>query len=114
MSIWDGEYRARVMDGLDLWDKNLVRLVIRRSTPTTHAYLMSDGTWMQFQEGTEVTGEVGVLLPSAALEAIVRCVEEWQGHTSHADTEARVLREWLTVERERVDRVLGRANEPIA
>jgi hypothetical protein len=49
---------------------------------------------------------MGLLLPAEAVEAIARAVQEFQGHTSHADTEARVLREWLTVERARVDRAL--------
>lgn len=108
MSEFDGTYAARVMDGLDLWDRNLVRLVVRRRNGDSTAYLMENGTWVQFQEGVVVTGDVGILLPAAALEAIVAGVEEWQGHTSHADTEARVLREWLTAERARVDKVLDR------
>ena len=44
--------------------------------------------------------------PIPAIEAIAVAIQEWQGHTSHADTEARVLREWLAAERKRVDRVL--------
>ena len=106
--MFDGSYTARVMDDLGLWDQNLVRLVVRRSNQYSASFLMEDGTWVQFQEGTIPSEKVGVLLPRAAIEAVLAGIEEWQGTTNHSDTEARVLREWLKSERDRVDGFLSR------
>jgi hypothetical protein len=108
LSRFDGEYKVRIMDDLGLWDQNLVRLVIRRSNQYSTAFLMENGTWMEFSEGTRPAENVGVLLPRAAIEAVVTGIEEWQGHTNHSDTEARVLREWLKSEKDRVDGFLTR------
>ena len=84
---------------------NTVRLLLRDPHGNRAAYLMPDGKWQEADEATSPEG-MGLLLPAEAVEAIARAVQEFQGHTSHADTEARVLREWLTVERARVDRAL--------
>lgn len=69
--------------------------------------LLADGTWTTYPEGMKFADGAGLLLPAGAIEAIVVAIAEFQGHTSHADTEARVLREVLDVERRRVDLVLG-------
>jgi hypothetical protein len=69
------------------------------------SFLNSDGTWTEHDEGT-APADMGIELPAGAIEAIAAAIEEYQGHASHADTEARVLREWLVVERGRVDRTL--------
>jgi hypothetical protein len=95
-------YSARILDQ-DLFARSDVRLAIRDEH--RHAFLMPDGTWQTFEEGVRVD-EVGVVIPAEAVEALAVAIQEWQGHASHADTEARVLREWLAVERERVDRAL--------
>jgi hypothetical protein len=41
------------------------------------------------------------------MEAFVEAVDAYKGQPSHAKTEASVLREWLEVERARVDKVLS-------
>lgn len=94
-------FEARVMDGPHLWALNQVTLAVRDG----ESFLMSDGTWRVIPEG-QTSEEVGIRVPRAAIEAIAVAVQEWQGHTSHADTEARVLREWLASERERVNSAL--------
>lgn len=94
---------ARVYAGPDSFVRNQVTLAVRDDNGY---YLMSDGTWRAFSEG-EVATDMGIALPAHVIEAIGVAIQEWQGHTSHADTEARVLREWLAVERERVDRTLA-------
>jgi hypothetical protein len=99
------KYAARIIEGPDLFARNVVRLAIRDEA--RNAFLMPDGTWQTVPEG-EYIADMGVVLPAGAVEAIAVAVAEYQGHTSHADTEARVLREALTVERARVDRMLDR------
>lgn len=98
-------YTARIIDDAYTFTTNAVRLAIRDDD--RNAYLLADGTWVAAPEGAAVP-EMGVILPRASVEAIAIAVAEWQGHTSHADTEARVLREWLAVEQARVERVLAR------
>ena len=98
-------FEARIFEGPHLFDRNVVTLAVR----DRNAYLMRDGTWRVVPEGERLPDDHGVELPRAAIEAIAVAVQEWQGHTSHADTEARILREWLTVERDRTDRILDHA-----
>jgi hypothetical protein len=83
------------------WMRNTVRLIVQDGS----ALLMADGTWREFAEGESAT-DAGIVLPAAAVEAIAVAVADFQGHASHADTEARVLREWLAVEQRRVDAAL--------
>jgi hypothetical protein len=99
-----GDFEARLLDDATTWQTNTVRLAIRRNRGLAADYLMPDGTWTSVEEGDVV---VGIELPRGAIEAIAEAIAEWQGHTSHADTEARVLREWLAVERDRVDAALA-------
>jgi hypothetical protein len=94
--------RARIFDTPDDWARQTVSLAVE----VDGAYLNPDGTWSRAPEGTVVAP--GLTLPRSAIEAIAVAIAEWQGHTSHADTEARVLREWLAVEQRRVDAALVR------
>jgi len=96
-------FEAALLDGPHLWTMNQVTLAVREGD----SFLMRDGTWQRLDEGT-VSEDTGIRLPRGSIEAIAVAVQNWQGHASHADTEAKVLREWLAVERERVDRTLGR------
>jgi len=91
-------YRARIIDQFR-FAANEVTLLLRDDD--RHAYLMADGTWKVIEEGQVIDG--GITLPAEAVEAIAVAIQNWQGHASHADTEARVLREWLAYERGRVD-----------
>lgn len=97
-------FDARIMGGPDAFARNVVTLAIRDNDQ--QAFLMPDQTWLRVEDGVLAPSPMGILLPAAAIEAIAVAIQEYQGHTSHADTEARVLREWLKAERERVDRVL--------
>jgi len=73
------------------------------------AHLRRDGNWQRVEDGALLDqNEVGLILPAGSLTAITEAIDEFRGVASHGATEARVLREWLTVERERVDRTLGR------
>lgn len=90
---------------------NTVRLYVAEARgPHSTAHLMADGTWQVVEDGARLD-DTGLVLPAAAVDAILEAIEELQGHRSHADTEARVLREWLTVERGRVDAVLSARND---
>jgi len=75
-------------------------------------YLASDGTWKDWKPGEGLASDAGIPVPPGFIEPLAVAIQEHQGHTSHADTEARVLREWLAVERERVDNVLEGNGQP--
>lgn len=104
-----GDFHARVLDDVGSWTRNTVLLAVRERRGMGAAYLMRDGTWLEFtpEEGSALRTDIGIELPRGSIEAVALAIQEWQGHTSHADTEARVLREWLAVERERTDRTLA-------
>ena len=93
---------ARIVAEPMNWGTGAVRLLIRENRGNHASYLMPDGTWQEVEEGAYLDS-AGLPLPAEAVEAIARAIQEFQGHASHADTEARVLREWLAVERTRVD-----------
>ena len=100
-----GSYRAHIFDEPRGFLHNTVRLVIRGPIGEVG---MADGTWTVIPEGEDIPENAGWEFPRAAIEEIARAIADWQVHTSHADTEARILREWLTAERTRVDLVLDR------
>ena len=89
------------------WQRDVVRLMVSRRRGTHADHLMPDGSWRTVEEGSSSENE-GIELPASSVEAIAVALQEFQGHTSHADTEARVLREWLAVEMARVDAALRR------
>ena len=65
--------------------------------------------WRPIREGEVLQdGDAGFSFPAEALEAIEQAFERSKGAPSHARTEAAVLREWLAVERARVDEALKR------
>lgn len=102
------DYEARLLDDASSWGRNTVRIAVRRRVGNRIEFMMADGLWVSVDDGVLAPPDMGIEIPRAAIEAIAVGIQEWQGHTSHADTEARVLREWLAVERERVDRALSR------
>ena len=103
------QYRAFVFRDFENAFQDVVRIYISRRHPGSDRtdYLREDGTWQTVDPGARVP-EAGLPLPAGAIEAIAQAIAEFQGHTSHADTEARVLREWLAVEQRRVDEALRR------
>ena len=100
-----GSYRAHIFDEPRGFLHDTVRLVIRGPIGEVG---MADGTWTVIPEGEDIPEGAGWEFPRAAIEEIARAIADWQGHTSHTDTEARILREWLAAERTRVDLVLDR------
>jgi hypothetical protein len=99
-------FRAAVLRDLYDFQRNTVRLVVIEQFADGRAgVLASDGTRTEVDEGQQLD-DAGIVLPAGAIEAIAVALQDFQGHTSHANTEARVLREWLKVERERTDRAL--------
>jgi hypothetical protein len=68
---------------------------------------MSDGTWetvpeMQVFPETE-NRTVGITFPADTINAFVDAVKEFKGDKLDSTTEVKVLREWLTVEKARVE-----------
>ena len=100
-----GSYRAHIFDEPRGFLHNTIRLIVRGPVGEVG---MADGTWTVIPEGEDIPEGAGWEFPRAAIEEIAKAIADWQGHTSHADTEARILREWLTAERTRVDLVLDR------
>ena len=98
---------ARILEEAAFFALDAVRLVV---SDASGAILMADGSWKRPPEET-VVADSGLLLPRDTIEAIAVAIQEWQGHASHADTEARVLREWLKVEQRRVDAALDAIKE---
>ena len=104
-------YRATILDDARGFLDPLghtVLLAVQRRNGSRVEYLRSDGNWQSIADGTLRDDDYGLRIPAEAIEAIAVAIQEFQGHTSHADTEASVLREWLTVERARVDAVLAK------
>lgn len=100
-------FEAAVFDDRTSFGRRpLVRLAV--FDEAHHAYLMPDGTWQSVDEATAVPADNGLLLPAGAIEAIATAIQQWQGHVSHADTEARVLREWIAADRSLIDRLVSR------
>ena len=95
--------KAHIIEDMEGWARGNVRLAIMRDG----TIIMKDGTWGQVSEGATLQ-DAGIVLPRDTIEAVVQAITEWQGHVSHADTEARVLREWLASEKKRVDDLLER------
>lgn len=84
------------------WPSGTVRVFIGNQRPDGHSeLLMEDGTWLTVETGT-TTDRAGILLPRPALDALLDELTRWKGLATHQATEAKVLREWLAVERERV------------
>ena len=106
-------YRAMIQPQ---FSSRTVRILMMEDFPTAGKMrtLFEDGTWREVEEeqpfvtsGNPGESE-GITLPVGAIDALLSAIEEWQGHKNHGDTEARVLREWLAVERARVDATLGK------
>lgn len=100
------EYKAFI--ARENWAPDRVLVKIGRFTSERTEFFMQDGTWVVVPD-REVEPDSGLILPAGAIEALAVAIQEFQGHASHADTEARVLREWLATERFRVDSFLKAA-----
>ena len=104
-------YRAFVERDFNGWASNTVRLLVVNNRGP-HMDILCGDAIRSVPEGDLIPDDAGIVLPAEAVEAIVQAFAEYQGHASHAETEARVLREWLAVERARVDRSLRGGDVP--
>lgn len=100
--------RARFLDSVDTIQRNAVRLVLVDDRPDgRQGLLLSDGMWQTVDVVEAASSlDVGIVIPRSAVDAIVVAAAEYRGGAVHGQTEAAVLREWLSYERQRVDRVL--------
>lgn len=89
-----------------------VRLLLLEDLVTRHLFLCSDGIWREAEAGERPSMpedvEMGIALPASAVEELAGAIEDFRGQATHGATEAKVLREALQVERDRVDAVLAR------
>lgn len=84
--------------------RGTVRIMIGEERPDGRFHiLLEDGTWVDLEPNEAASEDAGVVLPLSALDALLDALLERKGAASHARTEAAVLREWLAVERARVD-----------
>jgi hypothetical protein len=65
--------------------------------------MFSDGSWQFVKEGMVPPSDAGIRLPRKMIEPIHKAIESYFGTALHTTTEAKVLREWLDLERRRVD-----------
>lgn len=73
---------------------------------TTAAYITRAGNWVQAKEGERPTEDIGLVLPVESIIPIHDAIESHLGLALHSATESKVLREWLEVEKHRVDLML--------
>lgn len=87
--------------------RRTVRLIlVRQRGDGRDDVWMGGDEWRTIEEGTVTPEPPGVLLPVDAVDALREAIDHYEGKAGHAATEARVLREWLDVERARVDKAL--------
>ena len=101
-------YRAIIADTPGDSFNQTVTMYLAEQVYGKGSALTSDGTWKQYEEGGTVEG-AGIAIPRGMVEALYEACERFLGkNVNHAATEASVLREWLKVEQERVERILTR------
>src|SRR3990167_3652998 len=101
------EWQALISEDGDDWLGGFVRLYLRERRFDRISYVTDTTLTLRAVGEDEVVPKSGVLLPKAVIPALAEGIERWQGRTNHAATEVAILREWLAVERARVDRALG-------
>lgn len=90
----------------DEFHMNATRLLVAVERIPGHTdFLMGDGSWQSVPHGTAPDIETGILLPSETIETIAQAFHPRAGH----EVEVKRLSEALTVERQRVDRIVDRA-----
>lgn len=104
----DYEWKAAIwQDRADPFSGTVQVVVHRRGPAGSIEVLRGDGTVQIVPEGGAPDPN-NIVLPSDAIEPIRVAIERWQGGAGNPVVEAKVLREWLAVERGRVDKVLAR------
>jgi hypothetical protein len=91
------------------WPMRGTRLYAARTVGHDLVERLVDGKWVVGQPDVAPEGE-GLYIPEAALPAIFDAMSAYQGLATHQSTEAKILREWLEVEKGRVDRWLMSAD----
>lgn len=94
-------WRAAIVREPEMFAQDTVRLLV---ADPSGGVLTERGLWVRLPEG-ERAPDMGLILPAEAIAVIGEAIHRFHGYTDRA-AEAAVLREWLAVERERVDRVL--------
>ena len=69
---------------------------------------MGDGTWHSVEEGSVMPEGAGIEIPGDVFEAVFQAFLEYKGFKTHDPTEVKVLREWLELEKGRVDTLMTR------
>jgi len=105
--MFDHEWQVAIVEdeGTFLPHEYASLWIYRRVSDDKWQFVVAGNTIITVDEGA-THPDASIKIPLAAVEKLAVAVQNFQGHTSHADTEARVLREWLTVERQRVDALL--------
>lgn len=94
------------------WRGSTVRvLIFREGAHGRYELLNRDGTATVVEPGTAPTDDAGFEIPRGALAAIGEACNRFMGELP-STAEVRVLREWLTVEKGRVDSLLKKEVNP--
>lgn len=72
---------------------------------------MNDNTWQDVDEMSVVPEGAGLELPYNVFDAIFEAFLDYRGIKTHDPTEVKVLREWLELEKKRVDALITRVTD---
>lgn len=100
------EWKANVIQDPSLFITGQVRVLVGRERQDGFEYLLpGGGSWIDsFENATPPDAPtVGFVVPAGALNALTEALVKHQGDSLPSAGEVRVLREWLAVERARVD-----------
>lgn len=100
--------RAQLSQSLDDFARRTVHLQMVRDRPDGQVDVWLGGDeWLTLGAAVVVDGPSGARLPLEAVAALREALDRFEGKTTDSATEAAVLREVLTVERERVNNLLA-------
>ena len=92
--------------------RDIYRLHVWRRLRTDDVeLLLEDGTWATVPSGTVIPENAGFVIPGQIFDDVFDAFLEYKGYKSHEPTEVKVLREWLNLEKARVDALVTRITD---
>jgi len=83
--------------------KDSFKLHVYRRWGSNVDIIQGDGTWVTVGEMQVAPENSGIEFPMYLLDEIFEAFMQYKGLKTHDPTEVKVLREWLTVEKARVE-----------
>lgn len=105
------DWSAQCVDEARWLEMGGVRLHVYRHVGRheVEALTVGEPTWTRINPVEAASDQAGIVLPRGCLAAVDKEIRRYAGDLRDSESEARVLREWLAVERGRVDRHWDRA-----